>query len=358
MVAIAVHEFHKENVPSFFHQAKVRYSILVKQRWFRVLAPWLLATAWLVWGIKKQHEAVRLRKVRAQFPRFPISNVSYWCYLDTEGTGRQYWSTTHMPYTVDWVAGCWSWLESHNQTSGQAQVAVGLDRNIYQNFLVRPQSAQWNLDFFQALKIPVMMLRDSPKDRPVYFSRPEGREPWFGNSQSCYSMRERLWESLNVQPSDDKDVHIGLVEQKSKRFILDSTTLTQDLAQKFPNATVSFRIFEEDVSLADQASWFAQQDIVVMAHGAATTNLMFMRPDTQILELFPRNFFTERFQILAAQCGVHHDWYYDGGPNPKQDMMDHFDERRWRRDQNIHITMDQLKSRVEQMLVNLKQYRR
>lgn len=354
---------NKEKALSLYRQAKVRYSILANQRWFRVLVPWMLATTWLIWGVGKQREVVHLKKVQLEFPSPSIDNVTHWCYLNKAGTGNMYRSSIHIPYAVEWFAGCWSWLEAHNQTNLQtSRAAISFDRNIYKHFLVKPSFPEWNRGFFHAQQIPVLLQDEPPTEQPVFFTKPLGMETWFGNPHSCYSLRERLWKALNIQPPSTgttpatSRVHIGFVERPARRLIVDSDQLAQDLQQHFPNATVSYRIIEEDITLADQASWFALQDIVIMAHGAGATNLIFMRPDTQLLELFPINFFTEMYQTLAQQCGVHHDWYYDGGANPKQDMQDHFDERGWRRNQNIHITLDQLKSRVEQMMVNLKQY--
>jgi hypothetical protein len=354
-----VYPQNKEKVLSLYRQAKVRYSILANQRWFRVLIPWLLATGWLCWGITQQRGAVQLKKVQSQFPSPSLENVTHWCYLNKAGTGPMYKSSIHMPYAVEWFAGCWSWLEARNQTNLQSsRPALSFDRSIYEHFLVKPSFPEWNREFFHSLNIPVLLRDEPPMEQPTFFSKPVGKETWFGDPRSCSSLRERLWKVLNIEPlgSTSTKVHIGFVERPARRLIVDSDQLAQSLQQHFPNATVSYRIIEEDIALADQASWFAQQDIVIMAHGAGATNLIFMRPDTQLLELFPSNFFTEMYQTLAQQCGIHHDWYYDGGANPKQDMQDHFIERGWRRNQNIHITLDQLKSRVEQMIVNLKQY--
>jgi hypothetical protein len=369
-----VYSQNKEKVSSLYMQAKVRYSILANQRWFRVLVPWLLATSWLMYGAKQQHAVVRLKKIQLQFPSPSLENITHWCYLNRAGTGKMYRSSIHTPYAVEWFAGCWSWLEAHNQTNLQvARPAIAFDRGIYENFLVNPNFPEWNREFFHALQIPVLLQDDPPTEQPTFFTKPLGKETWFGDPRSCNSLRERLWKALNIQPrsattsrrldstsstgqQDTSRVHIGFVEGPARGLIVDSDQLAQNLQQHFPNTTVSYRTIEEDVALADQASWFAQQDIVIMAHGSGATNLIFMRPDTQLLELFPSNFFTEMYQTLAQQCGIHHDWYYDGGANPLQDMQDHFEEQGWRRNQKIHITLDQLKSRVEQMIVNMKQY--
>ncbi len=347
----------KEKDSSLYQQAKVQYSILANQRWFRVMVPFTVATAWLFWGVQQQRRVVQLKKVQAQFPKPSIdNNITHWCYLSREkGVGAWDASSIHMPYAIEWLTGCWAWLEGHNQTSA----VIALDRNSYEKVLVEPHFPAWNRDFFQSLQFPVLLEQETPLERPVFFHKAVGKEAWFGNDHSCYTFRERLWKALEIQPPraiDPSQIHIGLVEQPIQRFTIDADQLVHDLQQQLPNTTIAYRILEEGAALVDQASWFAQQDIIIVAHGAVTKNLIFMRPDTQFLELFPTNFFTEIYQTLAQQCGIHHDWYYDGGPNPQQDMNDHFDQRGWRRKENIHITLDQLKSHVEQMVVNLKQY--
>lgn len=543
---------------SLYQVLQVRLSILTNQRWFRLFGPWLLATLWLVWGIHQQRDAVQLIKVQAEFlgttnlddtTTTSISEFSHWCYLNKALAGNMFRSAHHSPHVVEWLAGCWAWLEAHNATPAQieyqshpieiapakplqppvvddpplqlvdsslaqaepeaqqkeaqvpnennpsqpavgessqsiaqaqplhAQVqkellqqqqhipagnrtllrapssaaqepsrralrevelpspAIALDEAMFRKFLVNPLFPHWNRPFFHALGIPILLQDDAPNERPVFFAKPYGKEAWFGNSHACYSLREQLWKSMGIYPpplffsqrtssanaalsltansasgqsssleskaaltsaesnfvqdNDEKlpkdpspvapeevsrrlqhppppssysqqapvKMHIGLVERPSRRLIIDSENLAEGLSKHFPNATVSYRTVDDDMTLEDQAGWFALQDIVILAHGAGVTNVIFMRPQSQVLELFPKHYFSTTYQPLAQQCGVHHDWFYEGGANPDQDMqgMEPRD-RLFLGEQNIHITLEQLTARVEQMVVNLKQY--
>eukprot|EP00934_Nitzschia_sp_Nitz4_P006773 Nitzschia sp. Nitz4//scaffold11_size288233//31301//32425//NITZ4_000734-RA/size288233-processed-gene-0.203-mRNA-1//-1//CDS//3329533954//6763//frame0 len=359
----------KENLSSLYKKTHVRLSILTSRRWFKILVPWLVATCWLSWGVRQQRNEIRISKVQAQFRVGNPENITHWCYMKEANADSSAPATGLMPHVVEWLAGCWTWLEAHNETSYNSTAAIALNQPMFQQFLVRPNSPKWNRQFFHALHFPVLLLPEPPLEQPTFFSKSFGKDTWFGNARSCYTMRHRLWQSLGISPthavrrldevavaSPQAPMHIGIVERSNRRFIIDSEAMATELQKQFPNTTVSHRVFDDDVELADQAHWFANQQIVVMAHGSGVSNLVFMRPNTQLLELFPTNYFTEQYQSLAFQCGIHHDWYYDGGSNPQQDTQQHLSEQHWWRNQDIHITMDQLKSRVEQMIVNGRQY--
>ncbi len=49
----------------------------------------------------------------------------------------------------------------------------------------------------------------------------------------------------------------------------------------------------------EQAALFASADVIVAPHGAALANLMFCRPGTQVLEVFPANYFDDGFIRLS-----------------------------------------------------------
>lgn len=383
-----------KGVSSLYHQAQVRLHILANQRWFRFLCPWLLAIAWLVYGIQQQREVLRVTKVEAMFP-LPagvMENTTHWCYLDESGVGKLMRSAAYPSFAVEWMTGCWSWLAAHNISQGspsQNTAAIGLDRKVYHQFLVKPTYPKWNRAFFRALQLPIVLLDGPPpSERAVFFRKPPDKDGWFGNSQACSSLRDRLYSTLditisttpttttrklvsdageapaadNTKPKNhprDFRVHVGLVHQAHYHFLDDDLEIVAlDLQEHFPNTTVSVLTLDGSVTLKDQARWFSLQDIVVMPHSSLTSNILFLRPDCQILELFPSDdYFSEVFQTLAQQCGIHHDWYYDGGGAPQQLQREVPLGELRQRSIYIHITVDQLKSRVEQMMVNLKQYR-
>ena len=57
-------------------------------------------------------------------------------------------------------------------------------------------------------------------------------------------------------------------------------------------------------SLAEQVDAFGRADIVVSVHGAALTNLLFCRPGTLVIEIFPANFVKSTYLWLAKRLGL------------------------------------------------------
>jgi capsular polysaccharide biosynthesis protein len=60
--------------------------------------------------------------------------------------------------------------------------------------------------------------------------------------------------------------------------------------------------------LAEQASMFASAELVVAPHGAGITNMVFCRPGTPLVELFPPPFVLRAFWRQAANLG--HPYFY------------------------------------------------
>ena len=75
--------------------------------------------------------------------------------------------------------------------------------------------------------------------------------------------------------------------------------LVRRIAIRF-NATVNHSdLFGYD--LPKQVALFSQSDVVIAAHGAALTNVMFMRPHTAVVECFPPYFYELTFETI---CGL------------------------------------------------------
>ena len=411
------------------------------------------------------------------------STTTYWCYLDKELTGGMFRSSLHMPYMVQWISGCWSWLEDKKQQSQQSSkdtsttssssstiidgdhrnVGIALDDIMYSRFVSSPNFPNWNRPFFQALNLPIMIVdkkkskkrlkgtvdsssnkndeyRDMIYDQlismnnhlylvddgfeeerlitannhdsttdieqheeghqhqqdnkaelvQVYTSKKFGGIEWFNNHHSCSTMRQRLWDALklttssttssnsnltNTDNNDDHSIRIGFVERPARRLIVNSSGLAKALQHDYDNnpnnqhkVHVSYEVISDDGeynTMYEQALWYYTQDIVIMAHGAGTTNVIFMKPGTQLLEMFPHNFFFELYKPLVEECNVNHYYYYDYDNttkghydhhttgNPNQDFQDHFKERGRNRNVNIYITYEQLKSQVDTMIQKL-----
>jgi hypothetical protein len=287
------------------------------------------------------------------------NSTTHYCVLNQPGTGKMFRSSIHFPFAVEWVAECWNWLENNQKLD---KGAIVLDDVIYDRFLVHPNFPNWNRPFFQALGLPVINSDQPPKrhDTEIYTGK-FGSRRWFSDTKSCSSMRNLLWKKFvnssnttTTSTATSSKIQIGFVERPARRLIVNSSGLAKRLQQAYPDSIVSYRIFTAKDSIQDQSTWYKQQHIVIAAHGAASTNAIFMRPKSHFLELFPRNFFSTMYRPLAEQCGVMYDYYYDGGPNPEQDYMNHYSRRGTLRNKDINVKWHDLKQKVDGIMTKLE----
>lgn len=273
-----------------------------------------------------------------------------WCMLtkDTIKFPNKWIKTIeHFPHTLEWYADCWTWLQEQTQFSGGAEVKGGfiVDAYIYKKL----QKKYWNRAFFPAMEFPVRIYNSTATDEPplpaehLIFTKTYTGTGWFQRSDSCASFRKRLWTNLDVHPkkinSKNNKRRIGIINRNESRAIINIPGLVKAIQENYNDDNdnnerelqIDIRTFDSEYellkksdTLQEQAKWFARQDLIIIAHGAALSNTIFMRPGTAILELFPRYYFNDMFWDLMDQCGVYHSWYYDG--NNKQNIMEHDDD--------------------------------
>ena len=76
----------------------------------------------------------------------------------------------------------------------------------------------------------------------------------------------------------------------------------------------------EGLSFAEQVSIMVGSAVVVAAHGAALTNIVWMRPKTTVVEVSPHNFdYSSYFGSLAAEVGLRYVHRID--PKPRSICM-------------------------------------
>lgn len=66
----------------------------------------------------------------------------------------------------------------------------------------------------------------------------------------------------------------------------------------------------------EQAALFAGADVIVSPHGAALANLMFCRPGTKMLEVFPENYFNDCYIRMSKAMGLDNRFLI-GGPGER-----------------------------------------
>eukprot|EP00548_Thalassiothrix_antarctica_P016925 CAMPEP_0194191794 /NCGR_PEP_ID=MMETSP0154-20130528/68229_1 /TAXON_ID=1049557 /ORGANISM="Thalassiothrix antarctica, Strain L6-D1" /LENGTH=171 /DNA_ID=CAMNT_0038914749 /DNA_START=80 /DNA_END=592 /DNA_ORIENTATION=+ len=171
------------------------------------------------------------------------------------------------------------------------------------------------------MKFPVMVYEnDTENEYPLDFnlvSTKYYKDGWFQRSDICNSFRECLWCNLNVFPSihKKKTRRIGILNRNESRAITNIDLLVKEFTKHYKNVHVDVLTLDSEYELKNeadtlqvQARWFADKDLIVMAHGAAMENVVFMKPGSAILELYPQYYFNDMFWDLMAQCGIDHSW--------------------------------------------------
>jgi hypothetical protein len=80
----------------------------------------------------------------------------------------------------------------------------------------------------------------------------------------------------------------------------------------------------EGKSLAWQIALFESARIIIAQHGASLANLVFSKPGTSVLEIFPETLMSEwmsskYFSNLSHRIGLHHNFVYQSGPHDAVD---------------------------------------
>ena len=115
-------------------------------------------------------------------------------------------------------------------------------------------------------------------------------------------------------------LRIGLVDRLSTRRIGNIAALQHAIQKAYPHAVVD-RVSMEGWKPMQQFTWWSQQSIVILSHGAAAANLLFLPsiPSTAgvggtssgaVIELFPPHYYWWGFWKLAQSAQVRHYGYF------------------------------------------------
>jgi hypothetical protein len=121
---------------------------------------------------------------------------------------------------------------------------------------------------------------------------------------------------------------IGLVQRarrkpRGNRRIRNLDAIQASIQEAFPDASVE-TTFMDGMSFSKQAEWWSSKDVVVAAHGASMNNVIFMRDNASVVELYPEPYYPiGMFRSLSKATGVSHYGYYNGIANLYQDYQQH-----------------------------------
>lgn len=151
-------------------------------------------------------------------------------------------------------------------------------------------------DHIQANELAVPSLVGDPCDPPEWV---------------CKHLRKRfLQHAITTEPISR--VYISR-EKTRTRIILNEEEVVNTLFR------YGFkRIFLEDYDLPSQISLLSQADVVVAAHGAGLTNLVWCRENTKVIEIFSPNYLNLCFWGIANHVKLDYHYLLGDGDQPPE----------------------------------------
>jgi Glycosyltransferase 61 len=137
----------------------------------------------------------------------------------------------------------------------------------------------------------------------------EPRYDFFERPEDAIALRKQVLG--DVANNETNRLKIGLVDRRSNQKVLNIQEIESEIF--FPNAAIEL-MFMEDMHFEEQARWWSEQNVVVGAHGAAYTNMIFMPVErgAAIVQIFPHDYYPIYFfQSLANTTGVHAYFWAD-----------------------------------------------
>ncbi len=125
------------------------------------------------------------------------------------------------------------------------------------------------------------------------------------NDLGTFQFLQQIFREYRRVTDSPKRIYVGR-GKVSYRKVINERLLTALLAVN------DFEIISMDgLTLKEQALLFYNADYIIAPHGSALTNIMFCRPGTKLLELFPYQY-KDWFNVSFAACGKLDYYYYYG----------------------------------------------
>lgn len=105
-----------------------------------------------------------------------------------------------------------------------------------------------------------------------------------------------------------KKFQVTIVKRKAVRRVINLNEVVDALQKNFIELNITIYDFD-DLSLPDQVAIMDNTDLFISMHGAAMAQLVFMRPGTFVIELFPYGFRKYIYQNLARSVGVYYTYW-------------------------------------------------
>ena len=103
---------------------------------------------------------------------------------------------------------------------------------------------------------------------------------------------------------------IGLVNRRKSRRIGNMDQIAEALGQLYPHAQIQQTDMDDMATPLDQFAWWSQHSLVILPHGASSTNLVFLPAGAAVIEVFPPHYYWWGFLKLAHSMQVRYYGYF------------------------------------------------
>jgi hypothetical protein len=272
-----------------------------------------------------------------------------WCILDENNSHPCHFH--HFPHASQVLLPCWSHFSRVRESTPDARCGFWLDSDQLKF------SKGWVADLVAAMNCVVADTQ--PVNMEINLRPKKSRQRnWFQNPSDARTLREKVVGPLF--PSSR--LRIGLVQRKGSwiwgnRYIRNLAAIQGSIQMAYPNATVE-TVYMEHMDFTQQTEWWSRQDVVVAAHGASVTNLIFMRENASVVELYPEHYYPIDFYSgLSQSVGISHHGWYNGVADPVADYRQHchtLDDRKRYRNVDLTPPVEQILALVQRAVASIR----
>jgi capsular polysaccharide biosynthesis protein len=157
---------------------------------------------------------------------------------------------------------------------------------------------------------------------------------------ACEQLRQRFTQFMPPQTGGRHHLFLSRADARTRRVLNEDAVFAELAPMGFEKIVMGGR------SVADQRSLFSSADIIVAPHGAGLTNLLFCRPGTAVVEIFPPTYINPCYWVLSDHLGLrYHACWGEGSIPPAPPLGHSADEWFWSfvtRDENSsqHMVVD------------------
>lgn len=168
---------------------------------------------------------------------------------------------------------------------------------------------------------------------------------------ACGLLRERFTRSDDHE-TVGRRLYLSRADASTRRVLNEDGLFERLAAMGFEKVVMGGR------SVADQCALFGSADVIVAPHGAGLTNLLFCRPGTAVVELFPPTYINPCYWVLSDHLGLRYHACWGEGEIPPEPPPGHdVDEWFWsfvsngdNQDQHIVVDIERLVTLVRSAL--------